>query len=308
MKTLSCSFVLLQGIFFLPFLVDNVSLDNIDPSTVTNKVSGVLRDILNKDTLVRLSMVQKIQSLAMDAIDSRNNTQNLMKMINDMMKELKNMRTTQRKIEEEISNFEKKLRDEFIKILKEQHSKSQLENNSSSGGAIFVNWGKPKCPDNTSQMVYSGFLGGSEYSTKGAAVTNVCLSPDPIFGNWSILGSVNVMYGSELDYDLVGHGTGTQDTTCAVCKSKIHSSVVMIPGRNECYPGWKKQYGGYLISGPTGNSPKEIICFNEDPEFVVGGGDNDNGNLLYPIKAVCGSLQCPPYVNGELLTCAVCTQ
>ncbi|XP_061169515.1 uncharacterized protein LOC133178858 [Saccostrea echinata] len=179
---------------------------------------------------------------------------------------------------------------------------------TTSGGAIFVHWGKPRCPDNTSLLVYSGYLGGSEFNTKGSAVTNVCLSPDPIFGNWSLMGDVNQMYGSELDTDVAGPGTGTQDNTCAVCKSKIHSTVVMIPGRNECYPGWKKQYGGYLMSGPIGYSPKEIICLNEHPEFVVGGGDNDNGNLLFAIKAVCGSLECPPYVNGKLLTCVVCTQ
>ncbi|XP_061169519.1 uncharacterized protein LOC133178862 isoform X2 [Saccostrea echinata] len=308
----SGSFVWLFWIFFVPYLVDSVSLDNPDSSPVTNKVSGVLRDILNRDTLVRLSMVQKIQTLAMDAIDTRNNTKNVMEMLKSVTKEFQNMKTWQRKIEEEISNFEKKLRNEFTKMCEQQNSTSQVKNNSSptfsGGGALFVQWGKPRCPDNTSQLVYSGYLGGSEYSAKGAAVTNVCLSPDPIFGNWSIIGNVNQMYGSELEFDVAGPGTATQDNTCAVCKSKIHSTSVMIPGRNECYPEWKKQYSGYLMSSPTGFSPKDIICLNEHPEFVVGGGDNDNGNLLFPIKAVCGSLECPPYVDGKLLTCVVCTQ
>jgi hypothetical protein len=117
------------------------------------------------------------------------------------------------------------------------------------------------------------------------------------------------MYGSELDQDIAGPGTGTQDNTCAVCKSKLHSSSVMIPGRNECYPGWKKQYDGHLMTSPLGNySPKEIICLDKHPDFVVGGGDNDNGNLLYPIQAKCGSLECPPYVDGKILTCVVCTK
>ncbi|XP_048769450.1 uncharacterized protein LOC125675710 [Ostrea edulis] len=152
------------------------------------------------------------------------------------------------------------------------------------------------------------YLGGSEYAAKGASVTNACLSPDPIFGNWSAVSSSNYMYGSELDSDVAGPGTETQDNTCAVCKSKVHSSSVMIPGRNECYSGWKKQYGGYLVTSPINYSPKETICFNEHPDFIVGGGADNNGNLLYPIQAECGSLECPPYVNGKLLTCVVCTK
>ncbi|XP_061196672.1 uncharacterized protein LOC133204946 [Saccostrea echinata] len=197
------------------------------------------------------------------------------------------------------------------------------------GGAIFVHWGKQRCPDNDTELVYSGwlkfravarplekgegfgegYLGGSEYKTPGATVTTVCLSPDPIFGSRNPVHLSNNMHGSEIDTDFFGPGTGTQDNTCAVCKSRLHTTSVMIPGRNECYQGWKKQYSGYLMSSPVGNySPKDSICLNEHPEFVVGGGVNSNGNLLYPIKAVCGSLECPPYVDGKLITCVVCTQ
>ncbi|XP_062581828.1 uncharacterized protein LOC134243592 [Saccostrea cucullata] len=43
------------------------------PSTASDKASNVLREILNQESLVRFSMVQRIQDLVMDAIDNKNN-------------------------------------------------------------------------------------------------------------------------------------------------------------------------------------------------------------------------------------------
>nr|KAG5708528.1 hypothetical protein BaRGS_032949 [Batillaria attramentaria] len=38
------------------------------------------------------------------------------------------------------------------------------------------------------------------------------------------------------------------DIVCAVCVAR-HEMTHMIPARNACYPGWKLQYSGYLMSG-----------------------------------------------------------
>ena len=85
----------------------------------------------------------------------------------------------------------------------------------------------------------------------------------------------------------------------------------MIPGRNTCYPGWRVEYSGYLMigyrnHGHTGNT--NAICIDAEPETT---SDSDNKHaslsLLYFVKASCGTLKCPPYENGTILTCVVCS-
>ena len=76
----------------------------------------------------------------------------------------------------------------------------------------------------------------------------------------------------------------------------------MIPAKTKCHPGWTLEFTGYLMAG-WHNLDKE-------PENVVGGREGiiDDGRLLYFVEARCGSLKCPPYVNGRELTCVVCSK
>ena len=54
----------------------------------------------------------------------------------------------------------------------------------------------------------------------------------------------------------------------------------------------------------------DYYCIDKEPENVAGGGEgrNDDGKLLNFVEARCGSLKCPPYVNGRELTCVVCSK
>ncbi|XP_061169129.1 angiopoietin-2-like [Saccostrea echinata] len=117
---LIASFVWLYGIIgIIPDLADSASLEKSESSPGTGKVSGVFQDVPNRDSSVRLSMVLKIQNLAMDAKDDRNNTQIERKMPRNVTKEMRNVKKWQRRIEDEISNFEKELRSEFTKNFEE---------------------------------------------------------------------------------------------------------------------------------------------------------------------------------------------
>ena len=53
---------------------------------------------------------------------------------------------------------------------------------------------------------------------------------------------------------------------------------------------------------------KEFVCLDEEPEAVSGSHQDFDGALFYAVEGICGSLQCPPYVNGWELTCVVCTK
>ena len=100
-----------------------------------------------------------------------------------------------------------------------------------------------------------------------------------------------------------------QDVPCVVCQVNHRSSTIMIPARTACYPGWTLEYWGYLMSGHRDlPASTDYYCVDADQEAVKGRGQNDNGYLLFFVEGRCGSLPCPPYVNGRELTCVVCTK
>ncbi|XP_062611626.1 C-type lectin domain family 4 member M-like isoform X3 [Saccostrea cucullata] len=79
------------------------------PSTTSGKQLKIIRDILNQESLARFSMIQKIETLVMDAIDSKNFSQALEKRLSEVVKELGDL-----KINDDILNEENtKLKDEI---------------------------------------------------------------------------------------------------------------------------------------------------------------------------------------------------
>jgi len=99
-----------------------------------------------------------------------------------------------------------------------------------------------------------------------------------------------------------------QEMPCAVCRAP-RSTVLMVPGRNICYDGWTQEYRGYLIAGDYEHAAAtKYECMDENPETVSDQGTGSNyGTRFSFVESRCGSLPCPPYVDGNELTCAVCT-
>ena len=197
----------------------------------------------------------------------------------------------------------------------------KLQSGISCGGSTYIRWGKKRCPGvNGTTLLYSGYAGGSFYSNTGAAANHICLSPDPIWDHYTNTSDALArVYGVQYEFRandadkprhtaFFGKSLDNQDAPCSVCQSP-RTKFLMIPGRNACYSGWTLEYSGYLVAGFYGHSAAtEYICLDKDPEFNVGGYTNDDGARLYFVEAICGSLKCPPYVNGRELTCAVCTK
>jgi hypothetical protein len=122
------------------------------------------------------------------------------------------------------------------------------------------------------------------------------------------------MYGAEFqtryrDTLLFGEHIHNHDVQCAVCRSTVHSTAVMIPARNVCYPGWTPAYSGYLMAGEHAQAAaSEYVCVDGHPEPEVHTQQDDNGKLFYFVEGRCGSLPCLPYIEGRELTCVVCTK
>ncbi|XP_069109606.1 short-chain collagen C4-like, partial [Argopecten irradians] len=175
----------------------------------------------------------------------------------------------------------------------------------------YIRWGREDCSGNTTDLVYSGYVGGSHYNHNGAAVDFVCLPKDP---SWGPKADVTVhagsfMYGAEYQDPIIYNVPDlNRKVPCAVCRKSSHSTTIMIPARTKCYPGWKEAYHGYLSSGHyTHPAATQYVCVDENPQTVVGGADtNDDGILFYPVSTRCGSLKCPPYEDDKILSCVVC--
>ncbi|ESP04948.1 hypothetical protein LOTGIDRAFT_89001, partial [Lottia gigantea] len=112
------------------------------------------------------------------------------------------------------------------------------------------------------------------------------------------------VYGGEYEI-LPDASLDDYSALCVVCEAPGYSMALMIPGRDECYPGWSEAYHGELASGHAyHDGPSEYICLDSKPE--KGDDNNHDGKLLYTVRARCGSLACPPYEDDALLTCVVC--
>ncbi|XP_061178358.1 uncharacterized protein LOC133186999 [Saccostrea echinata] len=211
----------------------------------------------------------------------------------------------------------KSFTDLIEKSLKEFKEKVNIRSrikNINNKSIEYTRWGKKICPSNA-KLVYSGFVGGSYYTHTGAAVEPLCLPRDP---EWGIYrdgndGTKACVYGAEyiLTNTLKGRFTSLQyhDVPCAVCLAQNRSIVKMFPARKTCYKGWNLEYQGYLMAGCYGHAAGTTYkCVDENPDTLHGGQAAKHGYLFYFVEGCCGSLKCPPYVDGRELVCAVCSK
>lgn len=181
---------------------------------------------------------------------------------------------------------------------------TQTPNATKQHGSTFIRWGRTACPNNT-ELVYSGIAGGSHLSHSGAASNRLCLTLQPQFDGTPATTNSNYLYGVEYE-EMEGHHN--HDAPCSVCRAP-ESNTIMVPATLTCPPGWTAQYTGHLMAGFHGHAAaSEFLCLDVEPEHWAGGHEDKNGALLYNTRTVCGSLPCPPYVEGQVVTCVVCSK
>ncbi|XP_062603270.1 short-chain collagen C4-like [Saccostrea cucullata] len=200
-----------------------------------------------------------------------------------------------------------------MKKFKEEVNASMQDDGRGNKNIVYTRWGKKICPYNA-KLVYSGFTGGSHYTHKGAAVDPLCLPRDPEWGTY-VNGNNDgraYVYGAEYEvYSFPGRLTSLnhQDIPCAVCLVQNRSVVEMFPARRTCYKGWTLEYQGYLMAGYRDHAAGTTYnCVDENPDTLHGGKATTHGYLLYLVEGRCGSLKCPPYVEGREIVCAVCSK
>ena len=79
---------------------------------------------------------------------------------------------------------------------------------------------------------------------------------------------------------------------------------------SRCPGGSVAQYNGHLSSTYYQNAAgAEFLCLDAHPEDRQGSQEQkqDSAYIEHAVT-VCGSLPCPPYVNGQVATCVVCSK
>ena len=146
----------------------------------------------------------------------------------------------------------------------------------------------------------TGIVGGSHSIQTVGGSNHLCLPEDPTLTGNTLGSARTTVSGAEFG------GLPNHYVPCAVCQA-TRRSVLMIPARNQCHPGWTTEYTGYLSAELDGHQRTEFVCMDDKPEHIAH-RSSSHGLFLYPAVTSCGPLPCPPYVENAELLCAVCTR
>ena len=188
--------------------------------------------------------------------------------------------------------------------------KTECSDSKLNGGAVYIRWGRKGCPTGA-HLVYSGQAGGNYYNNKGGGSNYLCLPNDPDNGKPYSYAN-DVLYGAEYEVSGSARPSGfgdlhDKDVPCAVCRRRGKFSVIMIPGKQTCYSGWKAEYTGFLMTENKNYNNKDYVCVDKDAEPIDRDSTGKDGALFYGVRTTCGSLRCPPYKNHTEMLCVVCT-
>ncbi|XP_022110556.1 short-chain collagen C4-like isoform X2 [Acanthaster planci] len=184
-----------------------------------------------------------------------------------------------------------------------------------TGGETYVRWGRTTCPNHyNTNLVYAGYAASSYYAHKGGTSDFLCLPKNPQWASHKDgFNSRSYLYGTEYrvsSFDPFSHKNAqhlnNHAVPCAVCRL-VRKTKLLYPARLSCPPGWRVEYSGFLMAGHYTHGRTEALCVDKEPEAVVGSSAAKYEALLYVMESVCGSLHCPPYVNGREITCTVCS-
>ena len=190
-----------------------------------------------------------------------------------------------------------------------------MKKDTEGSRSLYIRWGRTECPGNGTEMVYRGYTAGRHY-TKGGGTSTLCLPEKPTWARYDDSSNSyrGYIWGAEIDMDVPSEGkvfeqnVDGQDQPCVVCTTP-RAVTHMFPGRANCFPGWSTEYTGYLMTNYKDRSHNmEYFCLDASPEGIPKGGASDHENVIYLVEAKCGSLPCPPYVEGREVACAVCSK
>ena len=186
---------------------------------------------------------------------------------------------------------------------------------ASSGGSVFVNWGRNDCPAGTDEL-YEGFGFGSGYNDYGGGGKNICIESGPA-GPSFIGSSAGLLYplatnpfpafyspSPEINY-------ANAFIRCSVCYNSGSSCYTKFGG-DSCSASYGVMYSGYSFGSLTSNmyshrSSKERVCMNGnfDSTSVPATTPANTPAFLYGAK-VANNLGLSTFTTNKFVKCVIC--
>ena len=180
-----------------------------------------------------------------------------------------------------------------------------------NSGSTYIRWGRDDCPSGA-VVLYSGRAAGTKFNVKGGISDYLCLPDNPRYGS-TYNDAISPLYGVEYQRWPTSSPRALYDNMpCVVCYIATRSAMFVQQASYLCPSGWSREYYGYMISGATifDRQRTTTICVDANAEAVPGTGADTNPSfaLLLSVECTNSELPCSPYVDGRILSCAVCTK
>ena len=146
-------------------------------------------------------------------------------------------------------------------------------------------------------------MGAKTNVEKGSGTNILCLALTPEFDNFAPMLSSHLVGARYLTRSLKHYFT----VYCAVCRAP-KSTTIMIPGSLTCPPGWTTQYSGHLAAEYKTYGATEYVCLEEPTDSGPESNSSPHTAFLFVVVYRCGELPCPPYREGKVVTCVVCSK
>ncbi|OWF48207.1 short-chain collagen C4-like [Mizuhopecten yessoensis] len=295
---------------FVLTLADEKRILLNDPAYVSQQLTH-LQSELQELRVKAGNQEQTVSSLQQNVTNQQQNIGSQQQTVSTLQQTVSTLQQTVNNQQQNISSQQQTI-STLQQTVSNQHSVLTNIAQESGKGVVYTRWGRKSCPkDSDTQLVYYGYVGGSNYHDQGGAANALCMPSDPIWGphkNTPLHGKAYLFGAEYQDTTIFGMPNYDEDVPCAVCRNTAYSIITMIPGRTICYPGWTEAYRGILTAGyPPDPSATQYQCTDEHPEATAGGGSrNDIGISVFAVWSKCGSLPCPPYEDNKVLSCVVC--
>ena len=208
------------------------------------------------------------------------------------------------------ANRESALEEAVKDIQDEESSSAAVQEKASSSGLTYIRWGHNLCPKGA-ELLYSGVMAGSHYSTPSGGSNFQCLPSKPEYALPYRRGGQGYswIFGTEYYGSMVGKSS--HNVPCAQCYVPTRIAKFMNPGAASCPKGWTREYYGYLMSVRIWKHHEysTFECVDKDQLSIPGskGWDRYKSFLTY-VEGHCGGNPCPPFVQEKELNCVVCTK
>ncbi|XP_065841831.1 short-chain collagen C4-like [Oscarella lobularis] len=159
-----------------------------------------------------------------------------------------------------------------------------------AGSVTYVRWGRTTCPSGA-ELVYEGRAGGAGHGTSGGGSSYQCLPKQPIYDGYYTGSGQTYSYMYNAEYEVykfnpfAPHVQRDDDVPCVVCLVRGKTALLMIPARNVCPSGWRREYYGYLMASSNGGHSNDYACVDRNAEAVPGTRNAETGAQMYFVDA-----------------------